>query len=213
MRSINGFSQIIFDRYHDQLDETGREYLQIIISECNRMGQLIDNLLNLSRLSRKEVSREEVDLSSMAEAIAAELQRGKPDRRVEFVIASGIRANGDRGLLQSVLENLLNNAWKFTGKHETAWIEFGAVSHDGETAYFVRDDGAGFDMKYAHKLFGAFQRLHGMEEFAGNGIGLAIIQRIIHRHGGKVWAESAVEKGATFYFTLSRQPEDGEHGS
>ncbi len=211
LRSINGFSQIIFDQYQDKLDETGREYLQIITSECKRMGQLIDDMLNLSRLSRKEVNREEVDLSSIAAAIAVELHRREPDRQVDFVIAPGIRAHGDRVLLQSVLENLLSNAWKFTGKHGRARIEFGATGHDGEKAYFVSDDGAGFDMRYTHKLFGAFQRLHRMEEFPGNGIGLAIIQRIIHHHGGKVWAESAVEKGATFYFTLSKQSEDGEH--
>jgi PAS domain S-box-containing protein len=214
LRSINGFSQIIFDQYQDKLDEVGREYLQIITSECRRMGQLIDSMLNLSRLSRKEVNREEVDLSSMAEAIAAELRRKEPDRQVNFVIASGIRANGDLRLLQSVLENLLDNAWKFTSKHERARIEFGATvltgNPGGEMAYFVRDDGAGFDMRYAHKLFGAFQRLHGMDEFPGNGIGLAIIQRIIHRHGGKVWAESTVDQGATFYFTLSKQSEDRE---
>ena len=221
LRSINGFSQIIFDQYRDKLDEEGREYLQIITSECKRMGQLIDSLLNLSRLSRKEVSREEVDLSSMAEAIAAELHRREPDRQVDFVIASGIRAHGDRGLLQSVLANLLNNAWKFTSKHDRARIEFGATAPpgypdgrpDGEQAYFVRDDGAGFDMRYAHKLFGAFQRLHRMDEFPGNGIGLAIIQRIVHRHGGKAWAESAVEQGATFCFTLGKQSEDGEQES
>jgi signal transduction histidine kinase len=221
LRSINGFSQIIFDQYRDKLDEEGREYLQIITSECKRMGQLIDSLLNLSRLSRKELSREELDLSSMAEAIAAELHRREPDRQVDFVIASGIRAHGDRGLLQSVLANLLNNAWKFTSKHDRARIEFGATAPtgypdgrpDGEQAYFVRDDGAGFDMRYAHKLFGAFQRLHRMDEFPGNGIGLAIIQRIVHRHGGKAWAESAVEQGATFCFTLGKQSEDGEQES
>jgi light-regulated signal transduction histidine kinase (bacteriophytochrome) len=214
LRSINGFSQIIFDSYQDKLDEEGKEYLQIITSECRRMGQLIDSMLNLSRLSRKEINREEVDLSSMAEAIAAELRRREPDRQVDFVIASGIRANGDLRLLQSVLENLMSNAWKFTGKHERARIEFGVTTPgelpDSEGAYFVRDDGAGFDMKYAHKLFGAFQRLHGMEEFPGNGIGLAIIQRIIHRHGGKVWAMSAIDQGATFYFTLGKLLEDRE---
>jgi PAS domain S-box-containing protein len=220
LRSINGFSRIICDQYQDRLDAEGREYLQIITSECKRMGELIDALLNLSRLSRKEISREEVDLSSMAEAMAADLHRREPGRQVDFVIASGVRAYGDKGMLQSVLENLLSNAWKFTGTHQTARIEFGATDHApppagcpggrpvGERAYFVRDDGAGFDMKYAHKLFGAFQRLHGLEEFPGSGIGLAIIQRIVHRHGGKVWAEGAVEKGATFYFTLGQQPEE-----
>ena len=167
------------------------------------MGKLIDGILHLSRLSRKELDREELDLSTIAEDIALELRRMEPERQVEFVITPGIRAYGDRALLQSVLQNLLENAWKFTGKHQTAKIEFGLTDRDGSKAYFVRDDGAGFDMKYADKLFGTFQRLHGADEFPGTGVGLAIIQRIIHHHGGQVWAEGEIEKGATFYFTLT----------
>ena len=208
LRSINGFSQIISNEYQDKLGEEGREYLQIICTECKRMGDLIDDLLDLSRLSRKEIRREEVDLSSMVETITGDLRRMEPSRPVDFVIASGIKAYGDKVLLQSVLENLVNNAWKFTSKHPQARIEFGVTDHDGNRAYFVRDDGAGYDMKYAHKLFGAFQRLHGMDEFPGNGIGLAIIQRIIHRHGGQVWADGAIEKGAAFFFTLEAETEE-----
>ena len=215
MRSINGFSQIIAKDYQDKLDEEGREYLQIIGAGCQRMGDLIDDLLDLSRLSRQEIRREKVDLSSMVETIAADLRRSEPSRPVDFVIASGIMAYGDKVLLQSVLENLINNAWKFTSKHPQAIIEFGVTAPaglpgghpDGKNAYFVRDDGAGFDMKYAHKLFGAFQRLHGVEEFPGNGIGLAIIHRVIHRHGGQVWADGAIDKGAAFFFTLEAETE------
>ncbi len=202
LRSINGFSNIILNKYQDKLDETGQEYLQIIHSECNHMGNLINGLLDLSRMSRREVNREEVDISAIAENMATELHRREPERLVNFIIAPGIKVYGDKVLLQSVLENLINNAWKFTSKHSQARIEFGSTDHEGKVAYFVRDDGAGFDMKYTEKLFRTFQRLHGVDEFPGNGIGLAIIQRIIRRHGGQVWAEGAIEEGATFYFTL-----------
>jgi PAS domain S-box-containing protein len=207
LRAMNGFSQMLFNDYHDKLDDEGKEYLQIMRSECNRMSDLINGLLNLSRLSRKELKLEDVDLSVMAETIAAELQRSEPERQVEFAITPEIKAYGDKILLQSVLQNLLDNAWKFTSKHDQARIEFGITEQEGQNAYFIHDDGAGFDMRYVNKLFGTFQRIHGVDEFPGNGIGLAIIQRIIHHHGGQVWAESEVEKGATFYFTLNEQPE------
>ena len=167
------------------------------------MGELISNILDLSRLSRKEIVCEEMDLSGLVETIAAELHASEPERQVDFLIAPAIKAHGDRVLLRSVMENLMNNAWKFTGGHPRARIEFGVADHGGKAADFIRDDGAGFDMKYSGKLFGAFQRLHAADEFSGNGIGLAIIQRIVHRHGGQIWAEAAVEKGATFYFTLN----------
>jgi PAS domain S-box-containing protein len=209
LRAINGFSQMISNKYQDKLDDEGRDELRVIRSESNRMGELINGLLNLSRLSRKELIREDLDLSSIATTIATELHRLEPERQVEFVITPGIRAYGDKVLLQSVLQNLLDNAWKFTGKHEKARIEFGMTEQEGKKAYFVRDDGTGFDMRYVSKLFGTFQRLHGADEFPGNGIGLAIIQRIVHHHGGQVWADSEVEKGATFYFTLPGQS-DGE---
>jgi light-regulated signal transduction histidine kinase (bacteriophytochrome) len=166
------------------------------------MAQLIDDLLNLSRVSRSDMRREPVDLSSMVQAIAEELKKTQPERQVEFVIEKGLAVNGDSRLLKLVLENLLSNSWKFTAKHARARIEFGAERSDGKLNYFVRDDGAGFDMAYVEKLFSPFQRLHAPTEFAGTGIGLALVQRIIHRHGGRVWAKGEVEKGATIYFTM-----------
>ncbi|MEH1942110.1 MAG: CHASE3 domain-containing protein [Nostoc sp.] len=202
LRSIDGFSQALLEDYADKLDVLGQNYLQRVRAATQRMAQLIDDLLNLSRLTRSEMRWEEVDLSALAEAIATELQKTEPERQVEFAIAPGLVTNGDAHLLRIVLENLLGNAWKFTGKHQRARIEFGVLQQDDTHVYFVRDDGTGFDMAYIDKLFGAFQRLHAMTEFEGTGIGLATVQRIVHRHGGRVWAESAVEQGATFYFTL-----------
>ncbi len=206
LRSIDGFSQILLEDYCDQLDDQGREYLQRVRVATHRMAQLINDMLNLSRVTRAEMRRESVDLSALARIVAAELQQAAPERRVEFVVAEGITAIGDVRLLRVVLENLLGNAWKFTGKHPGARIEFGALHPNGtgggRPIYFVRDDGAGFDMAYADKMFGVFQRLHDASEFEGTGIGLASVQRIINRHGGRVWAEGEVECGATFYFTL-----------
>jgi light-regulated signal transduction histidine kinase (bacteriophytochrome) len=166
------------------------------------MGSLIDDLLNLSRLSRTEMHRQSLDISALACSIASDLQKSQPERQIELRIEDGLRTIADPGLLRIVLENLLGNAWKFTSKRSFARIEFGMVSGNGTPAYFVRDDGAGFDPAYADRLFGAFQRLHAMSEFAGTGVGLATVQRIIHRHGGRIWAVSAVDRGATFYFTL-----------
>jgi light-regulated signal transduction histidine kinase (bacteriophytochrome) len=166
------------------------------------MSQLIDDLLNLSRITRTEMRYEEVNLSALAESIAAELQQTQPERQVEFIIGQGISTHGDSHLLRVVLENLLSNAWKFTSKHPRARIEFGAAQQEGRSVYFVCDDGAGFDMAYVDKLFTPFQRLHTEAEFPGTGVALATVQRIIRRHGGTVWAEGEVEKGATFYFTL-----------
>ncbi len=202
LRSIDGFSQALLEDYTDKLDTQGKDYLTRVRAASQKMGQLIDDLLNLSRMTRTEMRREVVDLSALAQAIAAELQNRESGRQVEFVITEGMKINGDKRLLMVVLENLLGNAWKFTEKHPRARIECGVTQVNGKSAYFVRDDGAGFDMAYADKLFGAFQRLHGTTEFSGTGIGLATVQRIIHRHGGQVWAEGAVEQGATFYFTL-----------
>ncbi|MGJ5672730.1 MAG: sensor histidine kinase [Nostochopsis sp.] len=203
LRGIDGFSQALLEDYFDLLDETGQDYLRRIRLATHRMGQLIDDLLNLSRVTRSDMRLELVDLSLLASSICTELQHSQPERQVEFVIQTGLLAEGDRCLLQVMLVNLLNNAWKFTSKHAQAKIEFGASnSESGIPVYFVRDDGAGFDMAYANKLFGPFQRLHGINEFPGNGIGLATVQRIVHRHGGRVWAEGAVEQGAIFYFTL-----------
>jgi signal transduction histidine kinase len=164
------------------------------------MGELIDDLLKLSRLTRIEMYREEVDLSAIARSIADDLHRVEPERRVEFVIPEKLFAYGDPRLLKAALENLVDNAWKFTAKEPQAPIEFGFDA--GTQAYYVRDDGAGFDMAYADKLFGPFQRLHTSREFEGTGIGLATVQRVVHRHGGRVWAEDVPQRGATFYFTL-----------
>ncbi len=202
LRSIDGFSKILLEDYADELDEEGSGYLGRVRAASQRMGQLIDDLLDLSRMTRSDMRRESVDLSALAESFAEELKRTQSERRVEFLIERGLLVEGDRSLLRVVLENLLRNAWKFTGKQTRARIEFGASEQEDTRAYFVRDDGAGFDMAYADKLFGAFQRLHGASEFEGTGIGLATVQRIIHRHGGRVWAEGRVGHGATFYFTL-----------
>jgi len=166
------------------------------------MAQLIDDLLNLSRLTRGKMRYETVDLSALAQTIAMGLQQSQPERDVEFTIAPGLVAKGDTHFLRVALENLLGNSWKFAKKRGRTRIEFGYDETNGQPAYFVRDNGVGFDMAYADKLFGAFQRLHSHSEFEGAGIGLATVQRIIHRHGGNIWAESAVGQGATFYFTL-----------
>ncbi|MBD2014584.1 PAS domain S-box protein [Microcoleus sp. FACHB-53] len=203
LRGIDGFSQALLDRYVDQLDEKGKHYLQRIRTGTQRMGELIDDLLKLSRVTRSEMQRTQVDLSALAREIAAELQRTQPERQVEWAIAPRLIAYGDARLVRIVLENLLNNSWKFTSARMLARIEFDSqLQEDAKTVYFVNDNGAGFEMAYANKLFGAFQRLHSQAQFPGSGIGLATVQRIIHRHGGRVWAEGAVEQGAKFYFTL-----------
>ncbi|MEW6613383.1 MAG: PAS domain S-box protein [Pseudomonadota bacterium] len=202
LRGMEGFSQILLEDYAGRLDDAGRDCLQRIRLASQRMAALIDAMLNLARVTRTEMQFEAVDLSDMARRIAAQLQASAPLRRVDWTIADGLQVRGDPRLLQVVLENLLGNAWKFTSKHERARIEFGAREEAGERSYFVRDDGAGFDMAYAGKLFQPFQRLHGITEFEGTGIGLATVARIIARHGGRVWAEGSVERGATFCFTL-----------
>jgi light-regulated signal transduction histidine kinase (bacteriophytochrome) len=204
LRSVDGFSQALLEDCHDQLDTSGQDYLQRIRAATQRMGHLIDDLLTLSRVIRSEIQIESVNLSRLGSNICAELQRTHVDRQLEFVIQPGLLVQGDERLLQVVLENLLNNAVKFTSKHSQAKIELGTITQeDGRLAYFVRDDGVGFDMNYADKLFSPFQRLHGMKEFQGNGIGLATVQRIVRRHSGQIWAEGAIEGGATFYFTLA----------
>ena len=203
LRSIDGFSRALLEDYYERLDDTGRDYLRRVRAASQRMGRLIDDLLTLSRVTRRELHRGRVNLSRIASAIADELRESDPERDVEFIIEPELVAYGDAHLLRVVLENLLGNAWKFTSRHPKARIEFGAIYQpDGATVYFVRDDGAGFDMAYADKLFGPFQRLHAMTEFEGNGIGLATVKRIINRHRGHIWAEGAVEQGATFYFTI-----------
>jgi signal transduction histidine kinase len=202
LRSIDGFSQTLLEDYSDKLDATGQAHLQRVRLAAQRMATLIDNMLNLSRVTRKAIHREKLDLSAMANSIATELQDVEPGRRVEVVIENGLIATGDAPLLRAAMENLFNNAWKYTSAHPQARIEFGKSQQNGKHSFFVRDDGAGFDPRFADRLFGAFQRLHTDREFPGTGIGLATVQRIIHRHGGEIWAEGAVEKGATFYFTL-----------
>lgn len=206
LRSIDGFSQALLEDYTDELDAMGKDYLQRVRKAAQRMAELIDDMLHLSRITRSEMHYERVDLSQLAIEIASELQNTQPERQVEFAIAPDLVATGDKPLLRILLENLLGNAWKFTTKHQKAKIEFGIIQCNNnctDCTYFVRDDGAGFDMAYVNKLFGAFQRLHAMTDFEGTGIGLATVQRVVRRHGGRIWAEGAIEQGATFFFTLS----------
>ena len=202
LRGMDGFSHALLKDYGDKLDAEGRGYLQRMRAASQKMAQLIDDLLKLSRVTRGEHERRKVDLSKLAQAVAVELRQTTPERQVTFGIAPGVTAEGDARMIRIAFENLLGNAWKFTAKHDHATIEFGVADQDGKAAYFVRDDGAGFDMAYADKLFQPFQRLHSDAEFGGTGIGLATVARIVHRHGGRVWAESGVEQGTTVYFTL-----------
>lgn len=212
LRAIDGFSQALLEDYGDRLDAVGQDYLRRVRGAVERMTRLIDDLLKLSRLTRGELRTEPVDLSAMARAIAEELHAAHPERQVTFSIADGLVAPADPTLIRSVLENLLGNAWKFSRNVSHARIEFGRAMADSEVAYFVRDNGAGFDMAYADRLFGPFQRLHSTEEFEGHGIGLATVKRIVHRHGGRVWAEGRVGAGATFWFTLGERGGTGSHG-
>ncbi|MBI2850366.1 MAG: hypothetical protein HYX80_04915, partial [Chloroflexi bacterium] len=202
LRSTVGFSQVLAEDYASKLDEQGKQYLKWIQESGEVMAQLIDDMLQLSRVTTAEIHETLIDLTELSQFVLDELKKTEPDRRVEIVVSPGIICVGDRQLMRHVMQNLLRNAWKFTGKAAQPRIEVGAITRDGERAYFVRDNGAGFDMAYADKLFKPFQRLHRAEEFAGTGIGLAIVQRIIRRHGGQVWAEGEVDKGATFYFSL-----------
>lgn len=202
LRAIDGFSAALDEDEGDKLSEHGREYLGRIRGGAQRMGELIDDLLRLSRVSRGEFRRERIDLSSIANAVLTELQRVHPERTVELVVPDAITGLADARLIRITLENLLGNAWKFTSKTEHARIEFGVRTEGDERIYFVKDNGAGFDMAYAEQLFGPFQRLHADKEFPGTGIGLATVQRIIVRHGGRIWVEAAPDQGATFQFTL-----------
>ena len=212
LRIMDGFSHIFLEDYADKLDKEGRHYLNRIRASSQRMGQLIDDLLKLSRVTRSTLKRESVDLSVISRSIASEYRKNQPEREVEFVIQEGLSANGDVRLLKVVIENLLGNAWKFTGTKTTARIEFGQKVVEGHPAFYVRDNGVGFDMAYVGKLFIPFQRLHLAEEFPGTGIGLATVKRIINRHGGRVWAEAAPDKGATFYFTLLEKERGARNG-
>jgi len=202
LRGIGGFSQALIEDHAEKLDGQALDYLQRIAKGAVRMGQMIDDILTLSRATRQELQSGQVNLSKQAQDILDELYQSDPDRNVSTTVAPDVMVRGDERLLQIVLENLLGNAWKFTSHTETAQIEFGVYVEGGEQVYFVQDNGAGFDMAYKDKLFGVFQRLHSMSEFEGTGIGLATVARLINRHGGRVWAEAEVGKGARIFFTL-----------
>lgn len=205
VRAIDGFAQALLEGHSDKLDEEGRDFLNRVVAGSHRMGQLINDLLSLSRVTRAVMTRERFDMGVLAREIAAGLKDGQPERKVEFVIANELWIDADPNLIRAALDNLLGNAWKYTRRHAQAKIELSRTFMDGKRTYFVRDDGAGFDMAYANKLFKPFSRLHTMQEFEGTGIGLATVQRIVERHGGRIWAESGVEKGSTFYFTLGER--------
>ena len=203
LRGIDGFSQVLLEDYGDQLPAEAQRYLRLVRESAQQMGRMIGDLLALSRVARTEVRRETVDLSALARTAHERIARAHPDRVVEISVADDLRADGDPGLLTLIFDNLLGNAWKFTSKRDSARIEVGSTTTtEGEQAFYVRDNGAGFDMAYVEKLFGVFQRLHTSVEFEGTGIGLATVQRVVRRHGGRVWAEGQVEGGATIYFTL-----------
>ena len=245
LRSIDGFSRVLSNKYHDQLDATGKDWLERVCRASQRMGCLIDDLLQLSQVARSTMMLEQVDLSKMAENVADDLRKINPERQVRFTLQQGLSVQADPGLLRAVMDNLLGNAYKFTGRKAVAEIEFGtcgidqddlsgvgrvSTRHDismgggvglkpdlqsgigEERVFFVRDNGEGFNMEYAHKLFGAFQRLHTIGEFEGTGIGLATVQRVIQRHNGRVWAEAAEGQGATFYFTLPQRERGKNEG-
>jgi PAS domain S-box-containing protein len=212
LRAAAGFSELLLEDYGDGLDATGRDYLARIVAATARMSRLIDDLLTLSRASRAELSRRPVDLTAIAHRVLADLRAADPDpdRPVELIVEDGLRATGDPALLELALQNLVSNAWKFTAKQDKGLIHVGADRlPDGGYGFFVRDTGAGFDMRYADKLFVPFQRLHSRDEYAGSGIGLAIVARIINRHGGRVWAEAEPEHGAVFWFVLPEHPPAG----
>ncbi|HTW94898.1 MAG TPA: ATP-binding protein, partial [Tepidisphaeraceae bacterium] len=202
LRAIMGFSQLLSEDCGKLLDENGKQLLGWIDAATTRMDELIDSLLALSRVTRMALKRQSVDLRPMVEQIIAPLRRDNPQRQVEFIIGDDLMAEGDAALLRIVMENLLSNAWKYTSKRQAARIEIGKTPGSPDR-FFVRDNGAGFEMAYAQRLFSPFQRMHTAEEFSGTGVGLATVQRAIHRHGGRIWAEAAPEAGATFYFTLS----------
>jgi len=204
LRRIASFAEILANRSAENRNEKEKDYLQRIQTSVNRMSELIEDLLVLSRATRTPVKRDVVDMSGLARNTAMEMQSGAPERKAEFLIADGIFASGDPGLLRTVFENILGNAWKYTSKKASALIEFGAFKgEDEQTVYFVKDNGAGFDIANAEKLFVPFQRLHSANDFPGTGVGLATVHRIIRKHGGRIWGEGKVDSGATFYFTLS----------
>jgi light-regulated signal transduction histidine kinase (bacteriophytochrome) len=202
LRALDGFSSILLSEYSPKLDEKGQHYLNRIQEASRKMGQLINDLLSLSRVTRTELTRREVDLTEIAKDIAIEMKAQEPEREVQLIIEPGLIVQGDHQLLRIALENLITNAFKFTKLRKTTKISIGMMVQSGEKVFYVRDNGAGFDMEYARRLFTPFQRLHGVDEFPGTGIGLVIVQRIVNRHGGRIWPEAKVNKGASFYFTL-----------
>lgn len=201
---IDGFSRILLEDYTYKLDDEGRRMLNLVRGNTQMMGQLIDNLLAFSRLGRQQIELSGIDMGGFAKAIFDELKPSTSVRMIQFTVNSLPAAHGDRAMIRQVFANLLSNAVKFTKGKDTAVIEVDGWVEDRQNVYYIKDNGAGFDMRYANKLFGVFQRLHSIEEFEGTGVGLAIVQRIIHRHGGGVWAEGVVDAGATFYFSLPR---------
>jgi PAS domain S-box-containing protein len=205
LRGMAGFSRVLIEKYAPVLDERGRDYLGRVLAAAQRMSGLLDDLLRLSRLSRAALQRSSVDVSAMVREITAELQESSESREVTWAIEDGLFVEADAQLLRAALENLLGNAWKYSARRSRAEIAFGRRREDGEDVFFVRDNGVGFDPSYVHHLFRPFQRLHASSEFAGSGVGLALVQRIVHRHGGRIWAEAAVDRGATFHFTLGSE--------
>jgi light-regulated signal transduction histidine kinase (bacteriophytochrome) len=212
--ALNGFSYVLLKQHGAKLDDQAREIIEHIRASGKRMAQLIDDLLNLSRVTTSVMRTEKVDLSAIARSIMEELCRNAPERKVEFIAPVKEEVQGDPHLLRIVMENLLRNAWKYTSRHAQARIEFGHTENPGRTTYFVRDDGSGFDQTFADRLFQPFQRLHAAADFPGNGVGLATVRRIIQRHRGEVWAQGVVEKGAIFYFTIGAdRSNDGDTGA
>ncbi|MHA2395209.1 MAG: sensor histidine kinase, partial [Candidatus Thorarchaeota archaeon] len=202
LRTIDGFSQALMEDYSDSIDDSGKDFLLRVRTAAKHMGSLIEDLLVLSRVTRAEMDRTDVDLSEIVTGVAEELQDVDSERQVDIKITDLVQARCDRRLIKLVLQNLLDNAWKFTSKTSDARIEFGSMEREGEILFYVKDNGAGFNMEYSDKLFIPFQRLHQTDDFEGSGIGLATVQRIINRHSGRVWAESEVDEGSTFYFTI-----------
>jgi light-regulated signal transduction histidine kinase (bacteriophytochrome) len=200
---VDGFSLAVLEDFGPQLPVNGRRQLQVIRDSAQRMGELIDDLLTFSRLSRQPLGKQRVDVEPLARAALADLRTQTEGRQVQIEIGPMPSCEADPALLRQVWVNLLSNALKYSRKREHARVEVGCTEQNGEPVYFVRDNGSGFDMRYAGKLFGVFQRLHRAEDYEGTGVGLAIVQRIVHRHGGRVWADAAVDRGATFYFTLA----------
>ena len=202
LRTIESFSDVVVQDYGDKLDKAGNDYLNRIRAASQRMSQLIEGMLKLSRITRAEIIKEEVNLVDMAQSIFDGLKYTQPDRQAELIVEPGISVNADRQLLQILMQNLIDNSWKYSGKCPDTRIEIGVTSQGDKKVYFVKDNGVGFNMKFADKLFAPFQRFHNDREYPGTGIGLAIAQRVVIRHGGRIWAESEIGKGATFYFTL-----------